>query len=133
MLGDEEGRSEVPPELLSPGDGATPAADEDEHPLARSAVMESSAKPPRVSFRRRRRADGVVSLRGWWRRAMSRVRSASGALLVKQDLLECFREGVPRTAAIPVRECSGRSRVKGPVPQLCRGAGIPFSPFSGKS
>ncbi|EGX61070.1 hypothetical protein SZN_04436 [Streptomyces zinciresistens K42] len=35
---------------------------------------------------------------------MSRVRSASGAWLVKQDLLECFPGAVPRTAVIPVRE-----------------------------
>ncbi|MFF9757069.1 hypothetical protein ACF1FC_30595 [Streptomyces sp. NPDC014344] len=93
-LGVAEGRAEVLAELPAPGvDGPAPDADEDEQPLARSAVAESSARPPRASFRRRTpsRAEGAASLRGRWGRAVS-VGSVSGAWRVKQELLKCFRD-----------------------------------------
>lgn len=105
-LGVGEGRAEVPFEMLAPGvDGVAPDADEDEQPLARSDVVESSARPPRASFRRRQpvRADGVKLLFECWRWAAPRMHSVSDSWLVKQKLLECFRDTVPGTAAIPVR------------------------------
>ncbi|EGX61069.1 hypothetical protein SZN_04431 [Streptomyces zinciresistens K42] len=65
-LGDEVGRAEAPSELSAPGvDEAAADSDEDEQPLVSSAVAENSARLPRASLRRRRRADGAVSPRGW--------------------------------------------------------------------
>ncbi|WP_208639822.1 hypothetical protein, partial [Streptomyces tricolor] len=61
-----EGIGEVASEVPAVGvDGASSDADEDEQPLTRSAVAESSATPPRVSFRRRIRVDDAVALCGW--------------------------------------------------------------------